>query len=163
MRRIALLALPLFILTACDRGLPTAAEISDGVVTAALVMPDLAEPAKVNLATATTLQLVVPDLAFIPTLAQASNGGNTDVEDHTINIGCPIHFGDWDGDGEDDDLLLHFEVASLFPPDVYTSTAEYPIDVTVALHVEFAEEDDFDAGYLVQLVWNAPKGYRGGR
>ncbi len=167
MRRIVLFLLTLFVLTACERGLPTAAEISDDALTAAVVLPGLDEPVNVNLATATTLQLVVPDLPYVPTVARATNytySDFTDLEEHAIKIDCPTHFGDYDADGAADDLLLHFDVASLFPSSVYTS-ATVPIDVYVTLHVEFeeAEVDDFNDDYLVKLVWNAPRGFQGGR
>lgn len=165
MKRLAFLLLPLVVLAGCENGVPTAIDGTDEIATAVLVGPiDPADPEPVpsnlNLATATTIQLVVPNTTLVPALATATNGGSSDVEDHTINPGCPIHFQDTDLDG-DTDLILHFDVAALFP----YAIDEIPADpVTVTLAVTFVDGSTYDGTYLVQLVYNVPgrKGKGGG-
>jgi len=166
MKRLAFLLLPLFALAACETSIPTAIDGTDEIATAALIVPvDPADPAPVptyvNLATATTIQLLVPNTTLVPTLAVATNGDYTDAEDHTINAGCPTHFQDYDLDG-DLDLILHFDVAALFP----YATDAFPTDpIPVTLTVTFVDESVFTADYLVQLVYNTPsrKGKQGRR
>ena len=157
MKRLAFLVLPLLVLAACENSGPTAIQSIDEVPMAALIDPiDPADPepvpTNVNLATATTIQLVVPNTTLVPTSATATNGTDSDVEDHTINAGCPTHYQDTDLDG-DTDLILHFDVAALFP----YATAEIPADpVTVTLAVTFVDGSTYDGTYLVQLVYNVP-------
>jgi hypothetical protein len=157
MKRLALLLLATLALGACnDRGLPAAIDDPTTAVLVATVDPvePDALPVRVNLATAATIQLLVPNTTLVPTSAVAANGAYTDAEDHTINPDCPIHFQDVDGDG-DLDLILHFDVAALFPyaPDAIPATP-----VTVTLNVTFVDASTYTADYLVQLVYQAPKG-----
>jgi len=156
MKRIALLVLPLFILTACEQGLPTAAEIADDALTASIVSPnDELTPTNVNLATSTTIQLVVPGVTLVPTnnLVVTSTGFE-DSDEHEFAADCPAHF-------QDGDLYLHFEVATLFP---YTSADEMETGVIeLALTYTLLDEPIDGGTYYVQLVWNEPKGHPGGR
>lgn len=165
MKRLAFLVLPLLVLAACENSGPTAIQSIDEVPMAVLIDPiDPADPepvpTNVNLATSTTVQLVVPNTTLVPISATATNGVYTDVEDHTINPECPIHFQDTDLDG-DTDLILHFDVAALFP---YADEAIPADPVTVTLAVTFVDESTYDGTYLVQLVYNVPgrKGKGGG-
>ncbi len=157
MKPLAFLLLPLFALAACENSIPTAIDDTDGIAPSVMIVPiDPADPAPVpvnlNLAVATTVQLVVPNTTLVPTLAVATNGEYSDTEDHTINAGCPTHFQDTDSDG-DIDLILHFDAAALFP---YAPDA-VPVDpVTVSLAVTFVDGSTFDGDYLIQLVYNVP-------
>jgi hypothetical protein len=159
MKRLAFLVLPAVALAACDSGIPTAMDNAEDLTAAALVVPiDPVEPdavpAKVNLATATTIQLVVPNTTLVPTLAEVTTSdGYSDAESHTINEGCPTHFQDVDGD-DLIDLVLHFDVDALFP---YAPDAVPTDPITLTISVTFVDESTFTADYLVQLVYNTPK------
>jgi len=169
MKRLAFLLLPLFVLAACENSIPTAIDGTDETATVVIAPVDPDDPAPVpsnlNLAVATTVQLVVPNTTLVPasntaTHVTASGDVYYDTDEHAINVGCPIHFQDVDADG-DTDLILHFDAAALFP---YVE-GEIPADpVTVSLAVTFADESTFDGNYLIQLVYNDPgrKG-KGGR
>ena len=172
MRRLAFLVLPLFVLAACENGVPTAIDDGDHLKTAELVVmvdpvePD-ALPVKVNLATATTIQLVVFDFTetSVPDWARAENGEYTDLEDHLVDHipnFVALHYQDVGGDPALIDLVLAFEVEALFPPSAYSSTAAFPIDVNLNLFVQWSDDDaETEYGpYAVQLVYNAPKGNR---
>jgi hypothetical protein len=162
MKRIALFLLPLFVLTACERGVPTALDL-DVTPTASVVAPnDASTPTNVNLASASTVQLIVPGVTLVPieNLVVTSTG-SWDSDEHTINPGCPVHFQDTDGDEVADALFLHFDVATLFP---YASADEMVTDViTLTLTYTLVDGTEGGGDYYVQLVWNAPKGFQGGR
>jgi hypothetical protein len=95
---------------------------------------------------------------FVNALALAARKS---AEDHTINAGCPTHFQDYDLHG-DLDLILHFDVAALFP---YATDAIPTDPIPVTLTVTFVDESVFTAAYVVQLVYNTPsrKGKQGRR
>ncbi len=172
MKRLAFLVLPTLALAACDGSLPTAIDDGDDLTTAELVVtvdpvePD-ALPVKLNLATATRIQLVVLDFTetLVPEWARAENGGFTDLEDHLVDHipnFVARHYEDVGGDPNLIDLILHFEVDALFPASAYPSTEAYPIDVDLKLFVKWPADDAATeyGPYAVQLVYSAPKGKR---
>jgi hypothetical protein len=165
MKRIALYLLPLFVLTACERGVPTAADLSDGVTTATLAVTiDVnADVSKVNLATASTVQVVVPSAAVVPISAVLTNTDNGIAADplHTFDAGCTTHFQDLDADGVIDALILHFDTETLFGS--YDITA-LPVDpIVLDLAVEWEDGTTYAASYNIQLAYSVPNGFRGGR
>jgi len=164
MRRIALLALPLFILTACERDLPTAAEINDSPVYAVNLALD-GEVTTINLFTASTVQVVIPSVSTVPTTATLTNDDNGAFANplHTFDAGCETHFQDVNGDVVPD-LMLHFDAVTLF--DSYGITPpEDPITLTLAVTWVDAEGNltTHDAAFSVQLFYAIPNGFRGGR
>ena len=170
MRRIVLFLLPLFVLTACERSVPTAADLWDaGISTTLAVTLDVnADVTKINLANASTVQVIVPSTAAVPTSATLTNTDNEAWADpmHTFDAGCETHFQDLDGDGYVDALFLHFDAGTLF--DSYGTTP--PVDpITLSLDVDWVDAEGtptgYDAVYTVQLVYTVPSGYgyRGGR
>jgi len=168
MRRIALLALPLFILTACERGLPTAAEITESPVYAVSLVLD-GEGNTVNLYTASTVQVVIPSVSTVPATATLTNDDNGAVADplHTFDAGCDTHFQDLTGDLVPD-LVLHFDAAILFGSygSVPPLDEEQPIALTLYAEWQDADGnpiDTYDATYSVTLFYSEPAGFRGGR
>jgi len=160
MRRIALLALPLFILTACERGLPTAAEIDSPALAVTLD----AELTTINLFAVPTIEVVIPTVSAVPTTATLTNDANDAFATpiHVFDVGCDTHFTDVDGDSNPD-LLLHFNASDLFGS-YGTVPPEESITLTLAVTWVDAEGNvtEHDAVYSVQLVYTVPNGFRGG-
>lgn len=167
MRRIALFLLPIFVLTACERGVPTAAEI-DGLDAPAFAVTLDDGLASINLyaVSTMTIQVVIPSVSTVPTTASLTNehNGAEALPIHEFNAGCTMHFQDVVGEDGELDLILHFDAATLFGS--YGTAA--PVDpITLTLDVDWVDAEgnltEYDKTYSVQLGYTVPSGYRGGR
>ena len=155
MKRITLALFP--VLTACGE-LPTATDQAGEAPTVVQLSADL-EVMRVNIAEATSLQIVLVSESRLPVAAVLDNTDNGVSAGlmHTFDVGCPNHYQDVDGDGVVD-LILHFDPSVLFGS--YDTDALPADPLLLELTVTF-EDEEITGEYWVQLVYTVPHRWKG--